>query len=158
MDPSAESRSMSNGGRSTYVILCSMLKRVLIVICFCSGLSGVAAAETVSVKYRGEVPLDTFECEDISRSSFIEHVCYDADNEYMVIGLSGTCYDYCEIDADTVGGFLSASSMGAYYNLNIKGNGEDGPFDCRTHQAPDYSDQQDQANLENQQTDEDQPE
>jgi hypothetical protein len=34
--------------------------------------------------------------------------------------------------------FLAAPSMGQYYNVNIKGSGSDGPFDCRTHLAPKY--------------------
>jgi hypothetical protein len=34
--------------------------------------------------------------------------------------------------------FLNASSMGQYYNANIKGTGKDGPFDCRTHTKPAY--------------------
>ena len=100
---------------------------------------GRASAESVEVEYQGEVPLDTFECEDVTRSSFIDRVCYDADNQYMVISLSGTYYGYCEIDQTTVDDLLAASSMGAFYNKEIKGNNSDSPFDCRTHTLPDYS-------------------
>jgi hypothetical protein len=37
------------------------------------------------VKYRGTVDLAPFACEDITRSSFIERVCYDSKNTYMLI-------------------------------------------------------------------------
>ena len=71
--------------------------------------------------------------EAITRSSFIEHVCYDAKNAYMLINLNGTWYHYCEIDQDTVSSLLAAEFMGRFYNASIKGN-----FDCRTHRVPAY--------------------
>ena len=95
-------------------------------------------AETVTVKHRGRVPLDSFECAAIDRSSLVERVCYDAAQRYMVILLKGTYYHYCEIGQGTVEAFLAADSMGRYFNANIKGNGSDGPFDCRTHMVPAY--------------------
>jgi len=42
-------------------------------------------SETVDVKYRGPVDLKTFECRDINRSSFIQRVCYDKAQSYMVL-------------------------------------------------------------------------
>lgn len=101
-------------------------------------ISGYASAETVNVKYRGHVSLDPFECESVSRSSFINRVCYDADNSYMIIKLQQTYYHYCEIGENTVSSLKAAPSMGHYYNANIKGSGSDGPFDCRTHSMPAY--------------------
>src|SRR3974390_460854 len=95
--------------------------------------SSLARAESVYVKYRGEVDLKFFGCKDITRSSFIRRVCYDRRNEYMLIYLNGTFYHYCAIDAGTVSSLLSAPSMGEFYNTNIKGN-----FDCRVYQAPSY--------------------
>lgn len=97
-----------------------------------------ANAETVSVKYRGDVPLETFQCQHIDRSSVVKRVCYDATQQYMVISLNGTYYHYCEIDKGTVDGLLAAPSLGKYFNANIKGTGSDGPFDCRTHRVPEY--------------------
>ena len=97
-----------------------------------------ASAETVSVKYRGDVPLDTFQCHDIDSISFIKRVCYDAAQQYMVIKLQNTYYHYCEIGKYTVAALLEASSIGTYYNVNIKSKGGDGPFDCRTHRVPEY--------------------
>jgi KTSC domain len=89
--------------------------------------------EVVTVKYRGPVSLAPFKCDAITRSSFIERVCYDAANSYMLIDLSGTWYHYCEIDADTVSNLMAADSMGRFYNQSIKGR-----FDCRTHRVPHY--------------------
>jgi len=101
-------------------------------------LSGAPAAETVSVKYRGPVPLDTFQCTPIGRSSLVHRVCYDGAEHYMVILLKGTYYHYCEIGQGTVDEFLNAASLGHYFNSNMKGSGSDGPFDCRTHRVPGY--------------------
>ena len=90
-------------------------------------------AETVNVKYRGPVDLAPFQCESVSRSSLVTRVCYDRKEQYMVIGLQGTYYHYCEIDAGTVASLKGAESMGRYFNANIKGR-----FDCRTHRVPAY--------------------
>jgi hypothetical protein len=103
---------------------------VIVAACIASSM---AQAESVYVKYRGEVDLNQFECTDITRSSFIRRVCYDRRNEYMLISLNGTFYHYCEIDAGTVSFFLNAPSMGRFYNASIKGN-----FDCRIHRVPNY--------------------
>lgn len=110
-----------------------MLATALLVGALCAGPS-LAHAESVYVKYRGEVNLKPFECKDIARSSFIRRVCYDAANEYMLINLNGTYYHYCAIDEGTVSTFLAADSMGRFYNASIKGQ-----FDCRENGAPEYS-------------------
>lgn len=89
--------------------------------------------ETADVKYRGPVNLAPFKCDAITRSSFIQRVCYDASNSYMLINLSGSWYHYCEIDKGTVDELLAADSMGRYFNASIKGR-----FDCRTHRVPAY--------------------
>ena len=89
--------------------------------------------EVVTVKYRGPVSLAPFKCDAVTRSSFIERVCYDAVNSYMLIDLTGTWYHYCEIDAGTVSNLMAANSMGQFYNQSIKGR-----FDCRTHLVPSY--------------------
>jgi hypothetical protein len=95
-------------------------------------------SETVDVKYRGPVDLKTFECRDTNRSSFIQRVCYDKAQSYMVISLKGTYYHYCELPPATLDSLMGAPSMGQFYNQNIKGSGADGPFDCRTHRVPSY--------------------
>src|SRR5439155_6900506 len=95
-----------------------------------------AYGESVDVKYRGPVDLAPFTCTEVARSSFVHRVCYDRANAYMLIKLRGTYYHYCEIDAPTVARLLSADSIGRFYNANIKGDGWDGPFDCRTRRVP----------------------
>jgi hypothetical protein len=50
----------------------------------------LACAETVDVKYRGPVDLVPFTCQNITRSSFINRVCYDESESYMLIELDGT--------------------------------------------------------------------
>jgi KTSC domain len=115
-----------------------MFSRAFLVTWIYAALSGTAIAETISVKYRGPVPLDTFECATIDHSSLVERVCYDAAQQYMVILLKGTYYHYCEIGQGTVDSLLAADSMGRYFSANIKGSGSDGPFDCRTHRVPVY--------------------
>jgi hypothetical protein len=97
-----------------------------------------AEAETIDVKYYGPLDLKSFACSDITRSSFINRACYDKAKQFMVVQLNGTYYPYCEMQAATYDAFLNASSMGQYYNANIKGSGKDGPFDCRTHAVPKY--------------------
>jgi hypothetical protein len=99
-----------------------------------SVLSTPAIAESVIVKYRGLVDLSPFKCDEVSRSSFIHRVCYDAANQYMIILLQSTYYHYCEIDPATVGALMEAPSMGQFYNARIRG----APFDCRTHKVPQY--------------------
>jgi KTSC domain len=95
-------------------------------------------SETVDVKYRGTVDLKTFECRDTPRSSFIQRVCYDKAQSYLIINLRGTYYHYCELPPQTFNGLMGAPSMGQFFNQNIKGSGSDGPHDCRTHRVPTY--------------------
>ena len=101
-----------------------------VVIFFCSS---VLRAESVYAKYRGDVDLRSFDCWEVTRSSFIKRVCYDRRNEYMLISLNGTFYHYCEIDAGTVSSLLSAPSIERFYNARIKGQ-----FNCRVHRMPEY--------------------
>src|SRR6476660_10556354 len=95
-------------------------------------------SETVDVKYRGSVDLKTFECRDTPRSSFIQRVCYDKPQSYMLINLKGVYYHYCELPPATHDALMAAPSMGQFYNQNITGTGSDGPYDCRTHRVPTY--------------------
>ena len=90
-------------------------------------------AESVFVKYRGEVNLAPFECTAVAASSVVRRVCYDRRERYMIINLSGTYYHYCEIDNGTVRGLLAADSKGRFFNSEIKGR-----FDCRVNRVPPY--------------------
>src|SRR5260370_38475474 len=109
-----------------------MLGAAMFAGAFCAGPS-LSHAESVYVKYRGEVDLKFFDCNDIARSSFIQRVCYDRRNSYMLISLNGTFYHYCGIDGGTVSSLLTAPSMGRVYNASIKGF-----FDYRVQPRPTY--------------------
>lgn len=98
----------------------------------------LASGETVNVKYRGPVPLDTFTCVHTPESSVIGRICYDEKERYMIVLVRQTYYHYCEVDADMVEAFIGAPSSGKFYNRYIKGTGSDGPFDCRTRRVPEY--------------------
>lgn len=101
-------------------------------------LASPANCEAVDVKYRGVVDLKPFACDDTPRSSFIQRICYDKAQRYMLINLKGTYYHYCELPPATFDAFVAAPSMGEFYNQKIKVSGSDGPFDCRTHRVPTY--------------------
>lgn len=92
-----------------------------------------ARAETVFVKYRGPVDLARMSCESITRSSFINRLCYDAKEKYVVVALDSTYYHYCGVPADTVANWRAAESMGRFYNAEVKGR-----FDCRQGHVPKY--------------------
>lgn len=104
-------------------------------------LARAPSAENVCVNY-GPCPLNlsSFVCTDTPQSSFVRRICYDAPKSFMAINLQGTWYPYCEIDAGTVNALITASSVGGFYNQNIRSrrDGTRGPFDCRDHPLPDY--------------------
>ena len=112
-------------------------RAIVITATMATLLTGSARGEAVDVKYRGRVGLKPFVCTE-TKSSFVNRVCYDKLNLYMLILLNKTWYHYCEIDPVTVSALIGANSVGRFYTANIKGTGFDGPFDCRTHKVPTY--------------------
>jgi hypothetical protein len=94
-------------------------------------LAHTSSAESFFVKYRGEVDLAPFRSDTITRSSFIDRLCDDSKESYVLVSLNGTFYHYCE--QGVVNQWLAADSMGRYYNAFIKGQ-----YDCRTHHVPSY--------------------
>jgi len=91
--------------------------RGTLTICLLMMLVNSATAETVTVKYRGDVPLDTFQFQSVDCSSLVKRICYDASQQYMVISLNGTYYNDCEIDQGMVDSLLTAQLMGKYFNV-----------------------------------------
>ena len=69
-------------------------------------------AETVEVKDRGTVYLKSFDCQDITRSSLINRVCYDAEGRRMLVQRYVAYQQYCDVPRDTLDAFLNAPSMG----------------------------------------------
>ncbi len=109
-----------------------------VVLIFWLALGGAAMAETVDVKYRGQVPLDSFKCWDTKRSELVQRVCYHTPSRYMVVRLNEAYHQHCEVGRDTLVGLLNANSMGRYYNDNLRSLYSGGRFDCRNHEAPEF--------------------
>jgi hypothetical protein len=93
--------------------------------------AGWADAETVNVDHRGAVDLTPFVCQDITRSSIVNRVCYDAPDRTMIVQLSSVYSQYCDVPEAVRDRFLNAPSMGQYYNANIKGSGANARYECR---------------------------
>ena len=56
-------------------------------------------------------------------STAITAVGYDEASQVMKITFSqGNTYDFCSVPKHIYDGLISASSVGVYYNLNIKDN------------------------------------
>ena len=89
--------------------------------------------ETVNVKYRGLVDLKPFQCEWITKSSVVKRLCYDAAEKYVIVNLTGTYYHYCEVPSYVIAAWRNSSSMGSYYNTQVKGQ-----YDCRFNRVPQY--------------------
>ena len=113
-----------------------MISRTLAILLV--SLSGAfwTDAETVEVEKRGNVDLKPFACQDVTRSSLVNRVCYDAANRSMVVQVNAAYFQHCEVPPATLDAFLNAPSMGQYYNTNIKGSGPQRAYHCVAHRAP----------------------
>jgi hypothetical protein len=111
------------------------MTRVLWIVAVLIGalMPQIAVGETVMVKYRGPVDLAPFQCEWITRSSFIQRLCYDPKESYVVVNLNGTYYHYCEVPPHVISEWRAAESMGRYFNAAVKDR-----FDCRLLRMPTY--------------------
>ena len=92
-----------------------------------------ASAETVQVLGRGPVDLQHFVCEEAPHSA-IRRVCYDEENQYLVIQLGSLYLHYCAIEPQKVYGLLHAKSVARYFNAEIKGR-----YICNSQTAPAYN-------------------
>lgn len=79
----------------------------------------------VNIKYF-DIPVDIsdsrFEYLNTTKSSFINGVWYDEDEEYMVAKLNDIYYHYSGISVSVWRNFKNADSFGTFYNEAIKGN------------------------------------
>jgi hypothetical protein len=91
--------------------------------------AGWTDAETVAVEGRGAVDLTPFACQDITRSSLINRVCYDAANRTMIVQVKTAYSQYCGVPEAARDSFLNAPSMGRYYSADIAGSGA--RYECR---------------------------
>ncbi len=89
----------------------------------------------ITVKYRGNINVNNgyFQELNLRPSSFIKSMHYDKNNNYLLVRLKNTYYHYCSIPQSVVSDWRSSSSLGRYYNYNIKGN-----YDCRVYPVPNY--------------------
>jgi hypothetical protein len=111
-----------------------MILHVLPILVHLAG-AGWAGAETVNVEARGAVDLKPFACQDITRSSLVSRVCYDAANRVMIVQVNAVYSQYCEVPEIARDSFLNATSMGQYYNANIRGSGTEAPYRCHADRA-----------------------
>jgi hypothetical protein len=112
---------------------------VIVVRALAILLAQLAAApivsETVETGERKLVDLGTFECRDITRSTVLQRVCYDRAREDLIVAMNGAYGRYCGVTADTVERLLGASSMGQFFNQNIKRVGTAGRYACSGRHA-----------------------
>jgi hypothetical protein len=87
-------------------------------------------SETVDVRDRGPIDLQTFECRDITRSSILQRVCYDRAQRHLIVAVKGAWDQYCDLPAETYGALMGAPSMGQFFNRNIRG-APGAPYACR---------------------------
>jgi hypothetical protein len=87
-------------------------------------------AEIVDVKDRGTVDLKPFNCQDITRSSVVSRVCYDAESRRMLVQRHAVYRQYCDLPEHTVDAFLNAPSMGQFFKASIDGPDGSGPYAC----------------------------
>lgn len=97
--------------------------------------AGWADAETVPVDRRGAVDLTPFVCQDITRSSIVSRVCYDAANRTMIVQVETAYAQYCGVPEAARDSFLNAPSMGQYYKAKLKGFGPAAPYQCRSRNS-----------------------
>jgi hypothetical protein len=114
---------------------CHMIFRVLPILL--ASLTGASwtDTETVNVEGRGVVDLAPLACQDITRSTLVNRVCYDAAKRVMIVEVNAAYSGYCGVPETTLHAFLNAPSMGQYYNANIK-DSVSGPYHCPAKRAP----------------------
>jgi hypothetical protein len=95
-------------------------------------LTTPVGSETVEVRDRGTIDLANFECRDINRSSLIQRVCYDSARRTLIVGIKGGYDNYCDLPQQTFESFMTAPSMGQFFNASIRGSGPDTRYDCWT--------------------------
>ena len=111
------------------------MKKILLASILLVGMGLSAFAKDIYVKYRGTVDVSNgyFQHLSLKSSSFINDMYYDSSNNYLLVQLNSTYYHYCGIPQGVVSDWKYSSSLGRYYNSNIKGH-----YDCRVNPVPEY--------------------
>ena len=91
-----------------------------------------ADAETVTLQNGKAVDLTAFACQDITRSSIVNRVCYDVANGVMIVQANAVYVRYCDVPEAVRASLLDAPSVGQYYKAIIKGSGAQSPYQCES--------------------------
>ena len=75
--------------------------------------------ETVQVRGRGPIELESYACTDTPRSTIVQRVCYDEARSHLLVSSGGTYSEYCGLSASTFEAFVIASSMGHFFRQRI---------------------------------------
>ncbi len=90
----------------------------------------------IQIKYRN-TPVDVgnkrFETLDTLGDTVVRIAYYDIENQYMIIKLNYTYYNYCGMPLSVWSSFKSTNTFESYYKDFIKGK-----YDCRLIPAPEY--------------------
>jgi hypothetical protein len=97
--------------------------------------SGSLCAETVEVKYHGDIDLAHLKCAEIAPGSRVRRVCYDDLNRYLVVRHEETWRHFCEVEAAIASRLLAAPAIDRFFRSMIEGQHE-----CRPDTVPNYED------------------
>ncbi len=92
--------------------------------------------ETVDIIDFGKISLNKLQCRDVARDSSIKRVCYDDNDNYLLVNVRGAHHHYCRIDSDTASELLSANSIIQYYIAEIRDSDD---HDCINGGIPDQN-------------------
>ena len=116
------------------VAVVAMIAVVVITVMLWILLSVINSPIYVKYRTNGPVDIHASNFEPLNKSgAIVRGAWYDKSQEYMIIDLNGTYYQYCGIQASTWD-WLKSVDSDAYYQTDIRGD-----FDCRVNHVPDYS-------------------
>jgi hypothetical protein len=106
----------------------AMVRTVALLL---SLLAAPVTSEKVDVGAQGVIDLRTFECRDINRSTIVQRVCYDAAQGNLLVAVKSTYHRYCGVPAETYAAFMTAPSMGLFFQRTIQTAASGDRYHCR---------------------------
>jgi hypothetical protein len=104
-----------------------------VLLCACLGTFPAFSREVPVVGVPEPLVLDTFACEETSRSSLIREMCHRADIKFMVIRMRDeSWYPYCDVGPDVFQELRLAPTIGDYFMKHVRGP----RYSCREHGLP----------------------
>ena len=79
-----------------------------------------AGLENVDVQGRGLVSLAPFDCRNTPLDGFVERICYDAANAYLLLDLGGVWTQFCRVDAKTMSDLKSGAALRDFYERSSR--------------------------------------